>query len=68
MTGSNTFSGNVTVNSGTLNYSGNSTLPAGNYAVTAGTLNIGTLSQSIGVFQITGGTLSGAGTLTSRAL
>ena len=45
------------------NYSGNSTLPAGNYTVTAGTLNVGTLSQSIGAFQITGGTVSGTGTL-----
>ena len=67
MSGANSFSGNVTVNSGTLNYSGNSTLPAGNYTVTAGTLNIGALSNSIGAFQITGGTISGSGTLTSNA-
>ena len=67
MTGSNSFAGNVSVNNGTLNYSGNTTLPAGNYTVTAGTLNAGTLSQSIGAFQITGGTISGSGTLTSNA-
>ena len=32
-----------------------------------GTLNLGTRSQSIGTFQITGGTVTGTGTLTSNA-
>ena len=55
MSGSNTFSGNVVVNGGALNYNTNSILPGGNYSITAGSLNIGTLSASIGTFQITGG-------------
>jgi autotransporter-associated beta strand protein len=67
MTGVNSFSGNVVLGGGTLDYSGNATLPAGNYAVSTGTLNIGTLSQSIAGLQITGGTIAGAGTLTSAA-
>ena len=53
------FSGNLVVNAGYLNYSGNSTVPAGNYTLTGGSLNLGTHSQSIGAFQITGGTISG---------
>ena len=67
MSGSNSFSGNLVVNNGTLNYSGNSTLPAGNYTVNGGTLNTGSLSKTIGTFQITGGTATGTGTLTAAA-
>ncbi|MBN2577498.1 MAG: autotransporter-associated beta strand repeat-containing protein [Pirellulales bacterium] len=67
MSGANTFSGHLTVNSGTLDYCLNSTLPAGNYTITGGILDIGTLSQSIGVFQITGGSVAGSGTLTSSS-
>jgi autotransporter-associated beta strand protein len=67
MTGSNSFSGNLAVNAGTLNYSGNSTLPSGNYTVSAGSLNIGALSQSIGTLKITGGAISGTGTLSSSS-
>jgi autotransporter-associated beta strand protein len=63
--GANTFSGNLVVKDGTLNYSGNSTLPAGNYSIHGGDLLLGSLSKSIGVFQITGGTVSGSSTLTS---
>ena len=42
-------------------------LPGGNYAISAGTLNINALSQSIGAFPISGGTLTGRGTLTGNA-
>ena len=62
----NSFSGNLFVNNGTLTYSGTSVLPVGNYTVTGGTLSLGARSQSIGAFQITGGTVTG-GTLTSNA-
>jgi fibronectin-binding autotransporter adhesin len=65
MTGANSFSGNVIVGGGTLDYSGNAALPVGSYAVSAGTLNVGALSQSIAGLQIIGGTLAGTGTLAS---
>ena len=59
MSGTNSFSGNVTVSMGMLDYNGNSTLPGGNYTVNgaapnSGALNIGSLSHSIGSFQIAG--------------
>ena len=66
MSGSNTFSGNIVVNNGTLDYSGNSTLPGGNYTIAGGTLNTGSFSQTIGTLQITGGAIIGTGTLTSN--
>ena len=67
MSGTNSFSGNLIVSMGMLDYSGNSTLPGGNYtvngaALNCGTLNIGSLSHSIGSFQITGnGAVTGTG-------
>jgi autotransporter-associated beta strand protein len=64
----NAFSGNLVVNSGTLGFTGASTLPVGDYTVTGGTLSLGSFSQSIGTLQITGGTVSGAGTLTGDAV
>ena len=67
MSGSNTFSGNVALNNGTLDYSGNSILPVGNYTVNGGTLNLGSLSASIGSFQLTGGAVAGSGALTSNS-
>ncbi len=60
------FTGGLTVQGGTLNYSGG-TLPGGSYTVTGGTLNIGALSRSIGGLQITGGAINGTGTLTSSS-
>ena len=60
-----TYTGATTVSAGTLNFTGG--LPGGNYAVSGGTLNINALSQSIGAFQISGGTVTGTGTLTSSA-
>ena len=44
-------------------------MPNCNYTINGGTLNIGSLTKSIGTFQITGGTLTGtsSGQLTSNA-
>jgi autotransporter-associated beta strand protein len=68
MSGANAFSGSLTVNGGILDYCGNTApLPGGNYVVSGGTLDIGTLSQSIGAFQITSGAVTGTGTLTSSS-
>ncbi|MBN2580105.1 MAG: autotransporter-associated beta strand repeat-containing protein, partial [Pirellulales bacterium] len=60
------YTGGLRVENGILNYSGGE-LPACDYTVTGGTLFIGSLTQSIGTFQITGGTVSGTGALTSSA-
>ena len=49
-----------------LDYSGG-TLPQGNYTINGGTLTIGSVTQSIGTFQLSGGAVNGAGTLTSNA-
>jgi autotransporter-associated beta strand protein len=54
---SGNYTGGLTVNNGTLNYSGGS-LPNCDYTITGGTLNIGGLIKSIGSFKITGGTVS----------
>jgi autotransporter-associated beta strand protein len=59
------YIGTTNVSSGTLNLTG--ALPTGNYAISGGTLNTGALSASIGALQITGGTLTGTGTLVSNA-
>ena len=40
-------------------------LPGGNYTISGGTLEHRRLSKSIGAFQISGGTVTGSGTLTS---
>ncbi len=80
------YSGGLTVEEGTLNYVGglfpsvnggpddtvvNGHLPGGNYTITGGVLNIGTLSATIGTFQITDGLVEAddlaPGTLTSNA-
>ena len=60
-----TYTGTTTVTAGTLNFTGG--LPGGNYVVNGGTLDIDSLTKSIGAFQITSGTVSGAGALTSNA-
>jgi fibronectin-binding autotransporter adhesin len=58
--------GNVGLNkSGPGTVSLTKSLPGGNYTISEGTLNINALSKSIGSFQITGGEVSGTGTLTS---
>ena len=57
------YTGSTTVSGGTLTFSGN--LPDGAYAVSGGTLDIGSISKSIGAFQITSGAVIGSGTLTS---
>jgi autotransporter-associated beta strand protein len=64
MAGSNSFSGDVTIDHGLIDYSGNSILPSGNYTV-ASALNTGALSASIAALHLTGGTVTGTGTLTS---
>ena len=61
-----TYSGTTNMQAGTLNFSG--ALPGGNYAISGGLLNIGTLAKTIAAFQITGGTVSGAGALSSSSV
>ena len=81
------YTGGLTVNAGTLDYSGATVLPGTPtayptgptgptspaviapcpYTINGGTLKIGWLSASIGAFQITAGTVTGTGTLSSNA-
>jgi autotransporter-associated beta strand protein len=61
------YTGGLTVNAGTLDYSGGA-LPAAPYTLNGGTLDIGARSQSIGLFRLAGGTLAGTGTLTSSSV
>ena len=42
-------------------------LPAGNYSISDGTLNLNGLTKTIGTFRITGGTVTGTSSLTSTA-
>jgi autotransporter-associated beta strand protein len=58
-----TYSGATSVAEGILTITGS--LPGGNYAISGGTLNIGSLIKSIGTLRISGGTLAGTGKLTS---
>ena len=57
------YTGSTNVQAGTLRFSGS--LPGGNYVISGGTLDIGALSSAIGTLQISGGAVSGSGTLTS---
>jgi autotransporter-associated beta strand protein len=60
--------GNVGLNkstSGTVSL--NTSLPSGSYVVSGGALRLNGLSQSISGLQLTGGTISGTGTLTSSS-
>jgi autotransporter-associated beta strand protein len=50
-------------NTGTVSIT--STLPGGSYTISGGTLNINSLSKSIPAFHLTGGAISGTGTITS---
>ena len=67
--GVNTYTGVTTVAEGTLAFGSSSTsMAAGNYAVSGGTLNIRALSKTIGSLQTTGGIITGSGgRLTSSA-
>ena len=56
-----TYTGNTMVQAGRLTFSGD--LPTGNYLVSGGTLDIGSLSGPIHTFNITGGTVTGSGAL-----
>ena len=60
-----TYTGTTNVSAGTLNFTG--ALPGGAYTISGGTLNFNALSKSIGTFQITAGSVTGTGTLTSNA-
>jgi autotransporter-associated beta strand protein len=60
-----TYTGVTSVSAGTLNFTG--ALPGGVYAISGGMLNINALSKSISSFQISGGTVTGSGTLTSNS-
>ena len=61
LTGSNTFTGNTTINAGVLEVGGGGTLGAGNYA--GNIANAGTLRVNSTADQILGGVISGAGAL-----
>jgi autotransporter-associated beta strand protein len=71
MSGSNTFAGDLVVNSGLLSYGGNTgSFPSGNFFVNGGTLDFGSLTKMMGaagVLTLAGGTISGSGTLTGTS-
>lgn len=59
----NTYTGTTTLNAGTLIYGANNIVGTGNLAVTGGTLNIQTFSDTVAVFSVSGGTVTGTGTI-----
>ena len=68
LTGANTYIGDTSVAGGTLAFSAlTSSMAGGNYAVSGGTLNIGTILKTIGTLQITDGAITGFGRLTNSA-
>lgn len=60
-----TFTGTTTVQAGTLLYGANNIIATGDLTVTGGTLNIGAFSDTVNQFTVTGGTVSGTGTIFS---
>lgn len=61
----NSFTGTTTVTAGTLVYGTNNILATGNLTVTGGTLNIGAFSDTVNIFSVNGGTVTGTGTIYS---
>lgn len=59
----NTYTGTTTVSGGTLVYGANNIVGTGNLTVTGGTLNIQTFNDTVAVFSVTGGTVTGTGTI-----
>lgn len=59
----NTYTGTTTVSGGTLVYGTNNIVGTGNLTVTGGTLNIGTFNDTVAVFTVSGGVVTGTGTI-----
>lgn len=58
-----TYTGVTSVTAGTLIYGDNNIVGTGNLTVTGGTLNIGAFNDTVAVFTVTGGAVSGTGTI-----
>lgn len=61
----NSFTGTTTLSAGTLVYGTNNILATGNLTVTGGTLNIGAFSDTVNIFTVNGGTVTGTGIIYS---
>lgn len=59
----NEYTGTTTVSGGTLIYGANNIVATGNLTVTGGTLNIQTFNDTVAVFSVTGGSVTGTGTI-----
>ncbi|MBA4304944.1 MAG: hypothetical protein C0424_12015 [Sphingobacteriaceae bacterium] len=58
-----TYTGVTSVTAGTLIYGDNNIVGTGNLTVTGGTLNIGVFNDTVAVFTVTGGAVTGTGTI-----
>lgn len=59
----NTFTGTTTVTAGTLAYGASNVIGTGNLTVTGGVLSLSTFSDTVAVFSVTGGSVTGTGTI-----
>ena len=65
--GANTFGGGVTLSSGTITAGKAGALGTGALVVSGGTLNLGAFGQTVSSLSLSGGTITGSGTLVSSS-
>ena len=67
LAGNDSYSGTTTVSAGTLDCRTATSLSSGYYALNGGSLSLGSNSPTVAGLQVTAGTLSSSGTITSNS-